>query len=169
MSPYVFFPLAATIIAFALGVVLNRHPIRSALCLAVTLFLLAVVFVFLDAHLVAALQIIVYAGAILVLFLFVIMLLNLEADVPLKRRRNMTLAASTVGVIFAAATLRPLFFGAGELPGIGLEAPVDAAFGSAEAIGHRLFTHFVLPFEITSVLLLVAVLGAVVLAKKRMG
>jgi NADH-quinone oxidoreductase subunit J len=167
MTPITFFPLAALIIASALGVILNRHPIRSALCLAVTLFLLAAMFVFLDAHLVAALQIIVYAGAILVLFLFVIMLLNLEADLPQKRRRNLVIAASAGGVVFTGVTLRALFFTGGELPGPGTDASVPADFGTATAIGERLFTHFVLPFEITSVLLLVAVLGAVVLAKKK--
>ncbi len=168
MSPFTFFPLAALIIASALGVILNLHPIRSALCLAVTLFLMAVMFVFLDAHLVAALQIIVYAGAILVLFLFVIMLLNLEADVPHKRRRNVTLVATASGLGFAAITLHALFSSEGSLPGPGFSVAAPAEFGTATAIGELLFTRFVLPFEITSVLLLVTVLGAVVLAKKKL-
>lgn len=168
MSPLLFFPVAALIVACALGVVLNLHPIRSALSLALTLFFLAVMFVFLDAHLVAALQIIVYAGAILVLFLFVIMLLNLEADVALKRRRNLTLAAVTAGVIFAVFVLRPLFFTADDLPGPGFSTAPPPEFGTAAALGEVLFTRFVLPFEITGVLLLVAVLGAVVLAKKKL-
>ncbi len=168
MTALTFFPLAALIVASALGVILNRHPVRSALCLASTLFLLAVMFVFLEAHLVAALQIIVYAGAILILFLFVIMLLNLEADVPQKRRRNLTIASVAAGVVFGCAVLRSLLMTGGEIPGPGLDAAVPADFGTAEAVGHRLFTYFVLPFEVTSVLLLVAVLGAVVLAKKKL-
>ncbi len=167
MTPLTFFPLAALIVLSALGVILNLHPIRSALCLAITLFLLAVMFVFLDAHLVAALQIIVYAGAILVLFLFVIMLLNLEADVPQRRRRNLTVAAVAAGAVFAGVAMRSLFLSGGTLPGAGVDAAVPAGFGTAVAIGQRLFTHFVLPFEVTSVLLLVAVVGAVVLAKKK--
>jgi len=169
MTLLTFIPLAALIVGFALGVILNRHPIRSALCLAVTLFLLAVMFVFLDAHLVAALQIIVYAGAILVLFLFVIMLLNLEADIPQKRRRSMSIAAVAGGVVFAGAVLRPILWAGDTLPGPGWSESAPASFGTAESIGARLFTHFVLPFEVTSVLLLVAVLGAVVLAKKKLG
>jgi len=169
MTLLTFLPLSALIVIFALGVILNRHPIRSALCLAVTLFLLAVMFVFLDAHLVAALQIIVYAGAILVLFLFVIMLLNLEADIPQRRRRNLTIAATTAGLVFAGVALRPFLGGDAGLPGVGMSGPVPDTFGTAAAIGQRLFTHFVLPFEVTSVLLLVAVLGAVVLAKKKIG
>jgi NADH-quinone oxidoreductase subunit J len=160
--------LAAFIVACALGVILNLHPIRSALCLAMTLFLLAVMFVFLDAHLVAALQVIVYAGAILVLFLFVIMLLNLEADLPQKRRRGLTITASVVGIGFAVFTLRPLFFPGGALPGPGFDTVAPAEFGTAAAVGELLFTRYVLPFEITGVLLLVAVLGAVVLAKKKL-
>lgn len=168
MSAFTFFPLAVLIIACALGVILNLHPIRSALSLAMTLFLLAVMFVFLEAHLVAALQIIVYAGAILVLFLFVIMLLNLEADVPLKRRRNLIAVATLSGLGFAVLTLRPLLFTAGSLPGPGFDTAASPEFGTATAIGEMLFTKFVLPFEITGILLLVAVLGAVVLAKKKL-
>ncbi len=168
MTPLTFFPLAALIVAAALGVILNRHPIRSGLCLAATLFLLAIMFVFLDAHLVAALQIIVYAGAILVLFLFVIMLLNLEAELPQRRRQNLTIAATVAGGLFAAAGIYALFTSGGQLPGPGTAAAPPLEFGSSAALGYRLFTHFVLPFEITAVLLLVAVLGAVVLAKKKM-
>jgi NADH-quinone oxidoreductase subunit J len=133
-----------------------------------TLFLMAVMFVFLEAHLVAALQVIVYAGAILVLFLFVIMLLNLEADLPQKRRRVLTIAATAIGVVFASLSLRPLFFPGGALPGPGFDAAVPVEFGTATGIGELLFTRYVLPFEITGVLLLVAVLGAVVLAKKKL-
>lgn len=168
MSPLLFFPLAALIVACALGVVLNLHPIRSALCLALTLFLLAVMFVGLDAHLVAALQIIVYAGAILVLFLFVIMLLNLEADVMLQRRRKGNWVATAAGVGFAVLAIRPLFSTSGALPGPGFDQTAPPEFGTATALGEILFTRFVLPFEITGVLLLVAVLGAVVLAKKKL-
>lgn len=163
-----FFLMSAAILAAALGVVLNTHPIRSALCLAVTLFLLAAMFVFLDAHMVAALQIIVYAGAILVLFLFVIMLLNLEHEPVQRRRRNFVVAAAAAGLILAVAVLASLFAGGAVLPGPGLQAAVPETFGTSAILAERLFTHFVLPFEITSVLLLVAVLGAVVLAKRRL-
>jgi NADH-quinone oxidoreductase subunit J len=163
-----FFVLAGLILAAALGVVLNSHPVRSALCLAVTLFLLAVVFVFLDAHLVAALQIIVYAGAILVLFLFVIMLLNLQVDPPQRRQRSLILAALLAGGVFAVSILRSLLAGNAALPGAGFDMPVSESFGTSEALGEMLFTQFLLPTEITSVLLLVAVLGAVVLAKRHL-
>ena len=79
----------------------------------------------------------------------------------------MTIAATVVGAIFTVLAVRPLLR-SGELPGQGLSTSVTPDFGSATAIGQRLFTHFVLPFEVTSVLLLVAVLGAVVLAKKKL-
>jgi len=168
MGYALFFPLSAAILAAALGVVLNTHPIRSALCLAATLALLAAMFVFLDAHMVAALQIIVYAGAILVLFLFVIMLLNLEHEPVQSRRRNFVLASVLASVVLAAALLRSLFAAGSTLPGPGLQTAVAEGYGTSAVLAERLFTHFVLPFEITSILLLVAVLGAVVLAKRRL-
>ena len=82
MSPFLFYPMATATVIFALAVVLAKNPVRSALSLVVVMSLLAVCFAFLQAHLLAALQIIVYAGAVMVLFLFVITLLNLESDRP---------------------------------------------------------------------------------------
>jgi NADH-quinone oxidoreductase subunit J len=162
-----FYALAGLIIAAAIGVISFKSPVHSALSLLLTFLLVAALFILRHAEFLAAVQVLVYAGGILVLFLFVIMLLNLDADLPQKRRRNLTIAASIGGVVFTGVTLRALFLTGGELPGPGLDGPVPVGFGSATAIGERLFTHFVLPFEITSVLLLVAVLGAVVLAKKK--
>jgi NADH-quinone oxidoreductase subunit J len=162
----VFFLLAAPLVAAALGVVWNRNPIRSALSLVVTLFLLAVFFVFLDAHLVAALQVIVYTGAIMVLFLFVIMLLNLQVELTHGRSRGWYMISALGGLAFAGMLLRALSGGAG-IPGPGMDAAPPADYGTTAVLGERLFTHFVLPFEITSVLLLVAVIGAVVVAKRK--
>ena len=82
MGFVLFFLLGGLMVLSAIGVVVVRHPVRSAMCLVVTLFLLAVFFIFLDADFVAALQVVVYAGAIMVVFLFVIMLLNLQEDQP---------------------------------------------------------------------------------------
>ena len=166
MSYALFFPLAALLIATALGVVMNRHPVRSALSLVATLFLLAVIFIFLDAHMVAALQVIVYAGAIMVLFLFVIMLLNLQRDPPQLRRRGWQLAAVLTASLFALGVVGAVRGPIASLPGPGQAAPLPAQFGTSAALGERLFTGFLLPFEITSLLLLVAVIGAVVLAKR---
>ena len=162
MNLPLFLVLAALIIAAALGVILQRNPVRSALSLVVTLFLLAVVYIFLDAHIVAALQIIVYAGAILVLFLFVIMLLNLQVEVPDTGRTGIKAAAGVAAAIFVLEVVRVV-----HQSHAGTASPsVAPGFGTTEALAARLFTHFLLPFEITSVLLLVAIVGAVVLAKK---
>jgi NADH-quinone oxidoreductase subunit J len=169
-SMVLFGVLAFLLIAAALGVILERSPIRSALSLIMALFLLAVVFVTLDAPLIAALQIIVYAGAIMVLFLFVIMLLNLQRE-PGAIARMGTLTAGVIGgSLFLLAVVR--FFvartarvGAG-FPGPGVTSPVAPDFGTIEMVGERLFTQFLLSFEVTSVLLLVAIVGALVLAKR---
>jgi NADH-quinone oxidoreductase subunit J len=166
MSPVLFGILAALLIASALGVVLSPSPIRSALSLVMTLFFVAVEFLFLDAQLVAALQIVVYAGAIMVLFLFVIMLLNLQEEPQAMARLGMRAAAVLLGSLFLLALVhffvKPGISGGGT----GLAGAVPAAFGSTELLAETLFTRFLFAFEITSVLLLVAIIGAVVLAKK---
>ncbi|MFQ5665303.1 MAG: NADH-quinone oxidoreductase subunit J [Candidatus Binatia bacterium] len=168
MNPVVFGVFAVLLIASALGVVLQRSPIRSALSLVMTLFLLAVVFLFLHAQLVAALQVIVYAGAIMVLFLFVIMLLNLQADVQALARVGTRFAAVLVGSLFLLAVLRFFVTPPPPTAATGMSAAVPAAFGSTALLAEHLFTRYLLAFEITSVLLLVAVIGAVVLAKRKL-
>jgi NADH-quinone oxidoreductase subunit J len=166
MDPVTFGVVAALLIAAALGVVLQRSPVRSALSLVATLFLLAVVYLFLDAQLVAALQIIVYAGAIMVLFLFVIMLLNLQEDRPAMVRFGLRVGAAVVGSLFLLSALRFLLVPQAAGPGGGMRGAVPEGFGSTEAVAEQLFTRFLLAFEVTGVLLLVAIVGAVVLAKR---
>jgi len=128
--------------------------------LVAALFLIAVLFLSLHAPMVGVLQILVYAGAIMVLFLFVIMLLN---PVGLEQRRNLWWVAGSVSGLLLVAALAPMLFN--------LEPAQDPMvttelFGSPEELARSLFTDFVLPFEIASVLLLVAIIGAVVLANK---
>ena len=162
----VFAVLAALLVCSALGVVLSRSPIRSALSLVITLFLLAVTYLFLDAQMVAALQVLVYAGAIMVLFLFVIMLLNLQEDRPAMARlgaRVLAALATSIFALLAIAQLRPLATG-----GSPFSVAVPDGFGSPEALARQLFTKSLLSFEVTGVLLLVAVIGAVVLAKRKL-
>jgi NADH-quinone oxidoreductase subunit J len=157
-----FWIIALVSVAAALTVVLHRHPVYSALALVVALFQVAVVFVVFQAHLIALLQVIVYAGAIVVLFLFVIMLLSLEPDVPHPGRYGMRAAAITfavvIGIELAGATLQP---------GATAESLLPVDFGSTKMVAERLFTAHLLSFELTSVLLLVAVVGAVVMARRR--
>jgi len=133
--------------------------------LIMTMFCLAGVYVLLDAHLIAALQIIVYAGAIMVLFLFVILLLNVhEKEGETSRRKVMMQFGSIaiVGTLFIVmaklAVVDPALVKIGE---------TAYPFGTTKAVGKLLFTDFLLPFEIASFLLLAAIVGAVILAKRR--
>jgi NADH-quinone oxidoreductase subunit J len=125
---------------------------------------LAGLYILLEAHFVWAVQVLVYAGAIMVLFLFVIMLLNLpREDVAWAThdRRRILLAAGLAGVLLVELVLVVGWRG-----GSMTAPPLPAGFGTTETVGRLLFTRFLLPFEITSVILLVAVVGAMVLAKK---
>ena len=144
-------------------VVISRRPIYSVLSLLVVMFCLAGLFVMLGAYFVAALQILLYAGAVLVLFLFVIMLLNLEPE-ALARTRLFTLRG--VGALAAAVLfyclMRILAPSGQGLPLAETAAPV----GTVESIGRLLFTTYLLPFELTSFLILAAIIGAVTLAKQ---
>jgi NADH-quinone oxidoreductase subunit J len=159
-----FYGAGALAVVSALGMVLNvRNTVAAAMSLVVTMIALAVVYVVLEAHLVAALQILVYAGAIVVVFLFVVMLLNLRQDTfepPRQRLLKAAGAALAIGVAAAFLSLVP-----GALPTV---QEIPEGFGGYRAVGAELFTRFVLPFEITSLLILAAVVGAVVLAKRRL-
>lgn len=163
-AEWFFYGAGALAVLSALGMVLNvRNTVAAAMSLVVTMIALAVVYVVLEAHLIAALQIMVYAGAIVVVFLFVVMLLNLRSDAfpasrqPLLKAAGAALAAGVAG---AFLTLIP-----GALPTV---QELPEGFGGYREVGTELFTRFVLPFEVTSLLLLAAMVGAVVLAKRRL-
>ena len=165
MTEAVFFYAFTALMLLAAGsVVLNRHPIYSVLSLLVMMFCLASLFIMLGAYFVAALQVLLYAGAVLVLFLFVIMLLNLEPEI-LARTRVFTLRTVGTVVAFTLFALLVKLIGrpAGELPLSELHAPN----GNVESIGHFLFTRYLLPFELTSFLILAAIVGAVTLGKHK--
>ena len=161
-----FFFAAFTSIAAALAVILHPSPVYCALALVVTLFQIAVLFLLLDAQMIAFLQILVYAGAIMVLFLFVVMLLNVKGESAILTPG----AAKGFGILFALLGFVELLWTvlapAGESSGLP-EAVLPPDFGSPAAIGRILYTVWLFPFEITSILLLVAVIGAVVLAKRK--
>jgi NADH-quinone oxidoreductase subunit J len=157
-----FYIFAAVTVLAALNMVVQRTPVYSALSLIVVLCSLAVVYLLLGAEFIAALQVIIYAGAIMVLFVFVIMLLNAGREVPSHRSRIAKwLGAPLIGA-FLVEMLMVIW---NQFPPRSGAAPPHLD-GSPAAIGHLLFQSYVLPFEVTSVLILVAVLGAVVLAKK---
>jgi NADH-quinone oxidoreductase subunit J len=162
IAEIIFFLVGAVAIASAFGVILHPHPVYSALFLVVALFQIAVLFILLDAQMVAFLQVLVYAGAIMVLFLFVIMLLNVGRD-PEATSGSWKLATLGLGGLLGAEL--GWFFLRRSVPPAAIGA-IDPAFGSVTALARTLFADHALSFEITSILLLVAMVGAVVLARR---
>ncbi len=158
----IFYVFAVTSVICALGVVVARNPIYSAISLVVCLFAVAGIYVLLSAHLLAILQILVYAGAIMVLILFVIMLLNLSPEELGRPVFNIRKVAAT----FAVATFVALVTGSLAASILQVKRGVGPWFGSIEGVGRVLFTDYVLPFEIVSVLLLAAIIGAVVISRR---
>lgn len=159
-SIILFYLIAALLIVSSLMVVFKRNVVHSAMALVAALFLIAMLFLTLHAPMVAVLQVLIYAGAIMVLFLFVIMLLNPTA---LERRRASWWGFGTVAALALGGLLIPIL-NSGEPYGDPLVS--TEIFGSPETLAKSLFSEFVLPFEIASVVLLVAIVGAVVLAKR---
>ena len=151
-------------VASALLFVTRRSPVAAALWLVSTMFSLAAMYVMLDAHFIGAIQVLVYAGAIMVVFLFVVMLLNLghPSEVADIRGRGTRLAAGAVGLVLLAELW---VLSRQELPRAA--PPPVSAEGAVGVIAAPLFREFLLAFEVTSVLLLAAIVGAVVLAKRR--
>jgi NADH-quinone oxidoreductase subunit J len=170
MTIILFYAFAAIAIMAAIGVVVARSPVGSLLFMTITLFAISGTFVLLEAHFLAAVQVIVYAGAIMVLFLFVIMLLNLghEAQRDLKWGAFSIVSAALVGGIVGLLALQLRGSDALVARGAGAEAIAEASrqYGVVGAIARPLYTTYVVPFEITGILLLVAIVGAIVLAKK---
>jgi len=162
MEPILFVIFGAISVGGSIMVVTRRHPMASALYLILTLFAVAALFALRQAHFLAAIQVIVYAGAVVVLFIFVIMLINVpESRLPIERLTGLRFLGVTVAglLILESALVARRFV----IPG----TPA-ADSGSVEAVGRALFTDYLLAFELTSVLLLAAVIGAIALAKKKL-
>jgi len=162
-----FVVLAAVTVITALLVILQRNPVASAIFLIMTFFCLAGIYLLLEAPFLAAIQVLVYAGAIMVLFLFVIMLLNLEKEAKnITHNRLRKICGVFLGIVFLVQI--GMVFHSVLLTGErGSFLPEKvAALGNTEVVARLLFTDFLLPFEITSVLLLVAIIGAIILAKR---
>lgn len=171
--PIFFYTFAGIACAGALGVALARHPVYAVLNLVGALFALSGLFVLLNAHFVAMIQVLIYAGAILVLFLFVVMLLDLSPEALRVRTRVLKFFGAIVGLFFlwqmlTSRALSPENFPQAATHLSGLPAKGLAQAGTTAAIGKELFTTYALPFEVASLLLLVGVIGAVVLAKKKL-
>jgi NADH-quinone oxidoreductase subunit J len=157
-----FYAFAFLAVIGALGMVLNfRNTVAAAMSLVVTMVALAGIYVLMGAHLVAAFQIMVYGGAIVVLFLFVVMLLNIGTDeLPPGRQRLVKFGSALIALFVLAQFLR-LLTGFPEAP------PVPEGFGGYRAIGIALYTDYVLLVEMASLVLLAAIVGALILAKRK--
>ncbi len=162
MERVLFVIFACVAVGGALNVLLRRHPLHSALALLVVLGALTGLYVLLGAYFLAMIQVVLYAGAILVLFLFVIMLLNVRAEEGRIERRPLLrgLAVPLAGLLGAEIFYLVRTFEENPIPS-------GTSVGTTESVGEQLFTTYLLPFEVTSILILIALLGAVVLARRR--
>ncbi len=161
MDGILFWTLGGLLLAFSVSVVASRNPVHCAGSMIAAFLVTAALYVTLDAYLIAILQVLVYAGAVMVLFLFVIMLLDLRAG---ETRR---VGWAPLGIAGAVAVLAAIAVrGIGPALGLAPASLADGIEGTTEALASTLFTDYVVPFEIVSVLLLGAILGAVVLAAR---
>jgi NADH-quinone oxidoreductase subunit J len=170
MSPILFWLFALMTLVFGIAVVANRNPIASALSLVVSLLGLAALFVGLDAYFIAVIQVLVYAGAVMVLFLFIIMLLNIQAE----ERRKVNVVAYAGGGVVALAFVAELWlvlekFDLGKTAFPALVLPANQkSIDDVHNIGTTLFLSHNLPFQVIGVLILVATIGVVVLSKREL-
>jgi NADH-quinone oxidoreductase subunit J len=169
MEVVVFILSAIIIVVGAVGVVVRTHPVHCALSMIMTLFGVAVLFLAMDAQFLAAVQVIVYAGAIVVLFLFVIMLLGVDKAESLRvdPLRGQRPAAAVLGVATLGLTLAAIFLGGHRrITGLKTGNPVPGGEQNIKALAESLFSDHVFAFEATSVLLVIAVVGTVLLARR---
>ena len=157
-----FFLLSAAIVLSGVAVVAFRNPIHSALSLVVNLLAVAALFAMLDAHFLAVVQVIVYAGAIMVLFLFVIMLLNIKVEAAKRYGTLMMVSAGVIGALFIGLLVK--LFSSGFA---GVADPSKELSGGVLEIGQILYTKYIFTFEAASLLIIAAIVGAVMLAKRR--
>jgi NADH-quinone oxidoreductase subunit J len=165
MLKVVFIVFAISAVAGGVSVVIQRQPLYSVLSLVVTLISLAAVYVTLQAQFIAAVQVIVYAGAIMVLFVFVVMLLNVKEDVEPDRHRFLRWMAVPVAIVLIGEVVAVVSgLNGSEFDQVITSAPVQ--LGNTTTVGGGLFSTYLLPFEVTSILILMALVGAVVLARR---
>ena len=165
MPPFLFWIFALVMLGFGAAVVLNRNPIASALSLVMCFMGLSALFMSLDAFFIGIIQVLVYAGAVMVLFLFIIMLLDLRVEV----RRKMNLVAFAGGMAVALAFFVQVYLVVGQLS-MAKQAfpPLAAKTDDVHGVGLLLFTNYTLPFQIIGALVLVATIGVIVLSKREL-
>jgi len=166
LEPVAFYLFAGILLVSALLAVTLRHPVYSVLCFLISMFSLAVLFWLLKAYFVAVIHVTVYAGAILVLFLFVLMLLGYDKEPPALWTNPIRFAFATgLALLSLAGLLWAYRFARSD---VGRELYSQPVIGTIESIGRALFSSYLLPFELLSLVLLVAIIGSVVLAKKEL-
>jgi len=162
MTAALFYILAIVSLVGAIAVIAARNPVYSVLCLVVTFFAIAGQYILLNAQFLAIVHVIVYAGAIMVLFLFVLMMLNLNKDSePYKPTLIKVIAVTSGGMLLL--TLVAALRGAAQIPLAGVQ---DAQLGLVKNLGRLLFTEYVAPFEISAILFLSAMVGAVTIGMR---
>jgi NADH-quinone oxidoreductase subunit J len=164
MSPLLFWFFALMMLVFGIAVVVNRNPVASALSLVVSFLGLAALFITLDAYFIGIIQVLVYAGAVMVLFLFIIMLLDLRAET----KRQINLLASAGAITVAIAFILQIFYVVGHFKSAGQPFPplARSTTDDVRSIGAMLFSNYNLPFQIIGVLVLVATIGVVLLSRR---
>ncbi len=166
METLFFLIVSFVAIISAILVITCKNPINSALSLIMTFFCLATYYVMLDAPFVAAVQVMIYAGAIMVLMVFTIMLLNIRVDAT-KQHSHKLILGSIIGFFTLINLVVMLVKSRAALPTGPYSVEMIRNIGHTELVGREIFINFLLPFEVTSILLLVAIVGAVILAKKK--
>lgn len=168
MEWLLFVPLAVIALVTAVLVIILRNPVYCALSLVGTFFALSGIYLLLQAQFIAVVQVIVYAGAIMVLFLFVVMLLDLGHELPawLQRDRPRLLIGAGVVAVLLLELVIPIGSWTALAPQGSSVSDVMDGVGNTQLVGRLLFTDFLIPFEITSVILLIAIIGAMVLARR---
>lgn len=165
MADYLFILLATIAIGAALAMVLNKHTVNSALFLVINMVSLAGIYLLLGAQYLAVIQVLVYAGAIMILFLFVIMLLNQENEESLYSQFSFkTVFSSLLAFVVLAQLIYLVLNWSGADMGLSVLAN---EIGTVENLGKVIFTEYLLPFEVTGILLTAAVVGALVMANKK--
>lgn len=171
MNPLLFWFFAILMLGFGVAVVANRNPVASALCLVVCFLGLASLFIGLDAYFIGIIQILVYAGAVMVLFLFIIMLLDLKAE---QRRKINAVALAGGGLVSVAfmfqiaAVLRAFPEGKKPFPPLNLDNLPNHRLDDVRLVGDALFSIHNLPFQVVGALILVATIGVVILSKREL-
>jgi NADH-quinone oxidoreductase subunit J len=170
MSPILFWLFSALMLGFGVAVIVNRNPVASALSLVVTFLCLAAIYVGLEAYFLGAIQVVVYAGAVMVLFLFIIMLLDLRVEERRKINRFGMIGGGLVALAFAAQVIGVLDrFPMGKQPMPALTGiPAGEQLNDLQKVGESLFSVHTLPFQVIGVLILVATISVIVISKREL-